>query len=266
MVNKQLLLMLFFCTASVLSAADYYSDGLNAYREGRNEEAAAFLEKALEEDPSNDGACLYLGILYQKASRPDQAEQIMLTGGALNGKHHYELMFNLGNLYFSNSRYDLAKEQFTYVAGSLSPFRTRALLNRANMAVNTGEYQNALDDYLDYLLEEPETPRRENIEKMVTLLRQQLDEEERQRVLEEDRIRREQDAARQKELEEQQRLEEEARQRELAEQARREEEERQKALLNEILNSLSTAGEETQNITADSEKVEETFEESDLDD
>ena len=36
--------------------------------------------------------------------------------------------------------------------------------------------------------------------------------------------------------------------------------------MEEILNSLSSAGDETTNFSADSEKVEEVFEESDLED
>ena len=62
------------------------------------------------------------------------------------------------------------------------------------------------------------------------------------------------------------RLEELARQQALEEQRRQEEEARQRALMEDILNTLSTAGEETKSFTADSEKVEEVFEESDLED
>ena len=65
---------------------------------------------------------------------------------------------------------------------------------------------------------------------------------------------------------EQQRLAELERQKELEEQQRLEEEARQKALLADILNSLSDSGDETENLSAESEEVKEVFEESDLDD
>ncbi len=245
---------------------DSYEDGLDAYREGRNGEARIFLEKAMEENPANDGVYLYLGILYQKEGLLEQAEKAMTAGSQLDGVNHFEITFNLANLYHNEQRFEEAEEKYTYIAESLNPFRTRALLNRANMAVSSKAYQNAINDYLNYLMEEPGTVQKENIEKMVALLRQQLQDEEAQRLAEEERIRLEEEQRRLAEQAEAERLAEEQRQLELAEKRRLEEETRQRALMEEILNSLSTAGDDTKNFTADSEEVEDVFEESDLED
>ena len=247
-------------------AAGSYESGLDAYREGRDSEARLSLEQALVENPGNDGACLYLGILYQKGNQMEKAEQIMLRGIGLSGESYYELLFNLANLYYNLERFEEAEVRYNSLAASLNPFRTKALLNRANMAVTTQDYQQAIDDYLNYLMEEPETSRRDNIEKMVALLKQYLQEEEDKLLAEEERRRQEEEVQRLAEEEQAQKLAEEARQREVAEQKRLEEDARQKALMAEILNSLSTAGNETESFTAESESVQDEFEESDLDD
>ena len=187
-------LALLLFSGLMLCGADSYSSGLNAYREGREAEAVSYLEKSLTENPVNDGAYLYLGILYQKSGMAAQAEQAMRTGRDLDGTYHYEITFNLANLYYGAARYEEAQEQYSYLASSVSPFRTKALLNRANMAVNQKAYQQAIDDYLAYLMEVPDTPQRANIEKMVALLKQQLQEEERKKLEEEERLRNEEDA------------------------------------------------------------------------
>ena len=247
-------------------SAGSYQEGLDAYREGRDLEARGYLEQALTEEAGNDGVCLYLGILYQKGGDLTGAEEVMKKGISLQGEFFHELIFNLGNLYYNAGKYDQAEEQYTSLAETLNPFRTKALLNRANMSVTNQSYQQALEDYLNYLMEVPDTPQRKSIEEMVALLRQYLQEEEQKKLEEEDRLRREEEARQLAAEEEARKAEEEARQRKIAEQQRQEEEARQRALMENILNSLSTAGNETESFNAESEKVEEDFEESDLDD
>ncbi len=150
-------IFLFFFTIRLLGAGSY-QDGLNAYREGRDIEARGLLEKALSEEPGNDGVCLYLGILYQKGGDLNRAEEIMLKGIQLQGANYHELIFNLGNLYYNNRKFEDARKQYTSLAETLNPFRTKALLNRANLSVTSQAYQSALDDYINYLMEVPDTP------------------------------------------------------------------------------------------------------------
>lgn len=263
---KGLIILFFLFVSLSLAGADSYSSGLDAYREGKNSEARIYLEKALDEDSSNDGIHLYLGLLYQREGMTAKAEELMQAGSDLDGTHHYEISYNLANFYYNEQRYEEAGEKYTYVASSLNPFRTKALLNRANMAVGQKAYQYAIDDYLNYLMEEPETPQKGDIEKMVALLKQQLENEEAARLAEEKRLRQEEEAKLLAQEEEARRLAEEEAAHLLTEQQRLEEEARQRALMEEILNSLSTAGEETESFNADSEEVEEVFEESDLED
>ncbi|OQY34044.1 MAG: hypothetical protein B6241_06060 [Spirochaetaceae bacterium 4572_59] len=258
--------LIFFLLTLPMAGADSYSSGLDAYREGKNSEARIYLEKAQLEDPSNDSIYLYLGILYQQEGMMKKAEESMINGSDLNGTHHYEISYNLANFYYNEQRYEEASEKYTNVASSLNPFRTKALLNRANMEVGQKANQSAIDDYLNYLMEEPETPQKENIQKMISLLKQQLEDEEAARLAEEERLRLEEEAKLLAQEEEARRLAENESKRLLSEQKRLEEEARQRALMEEILNSLSSSGDETESFNADSEEVEDVFEESDLED
>ncbi|MDC7235990.1 MAG: hypothetical protein PQJ58_22390 [Spirochaetales bacterium] len=266
MVKKTLPLLIFLLISSFVQAADYYETGLKDYREGRQEQAVLNFQKALEADPFNDGACLYLGVLYQNMGNVTKAESYYLKGRELNGLKYKDLTFNLANLYLNQKRFEEATPLYDSLILSPGVHRTHSLLNLANLSVQSAQYKQAVDLYLEYLLEDPETPQRPSIEQMIAQLQRTIDSREQARLAEEERKRQAEEAARQAELAEQERLAEEARQAELAEQQRLEEEARQKALLDSILNSLESSGQETKNFTADSEKVEETFEESDLDD
>lgn len=266
MVNKAYAVLLLLLVTSFLNASDSYQAGLRDYREGKKEQAVLNLKKALNEDPSNDGACLYLGVLYQGMGNVSKAEDYFTQGRLINGLNYKDLTFNLANLYFNQKQYDKAGPLYENLISIPGIHRTSSLLNFANLSVQTALYEQAVDLYLEYLLEDPDTSQRPEIEQMISVLQRVMDSEEQRRLAEEERIRAEEEAAKQQELAEQERLAEEARQREQAEQQRLEEEARQKALLDSILNSLESSGQETRNFTADSEKVEEVFEESDLDD
>ena len=249
-----------------LSASDFYNQGLKDFREGREESAVANLKKALETDLSNDGACLYLGIIYQGIGNSSLAEEYFIRGREIQGLNYRNLSFNLANLYANLQRYEEAGALYDQLIVNPGALRTSALLNKANLSVNSESYEQAVDLYLEYLLEDPETSQRPQIEQMISLLQASLDRIEQERLAEEERLRQEAEAARLAEEAEQQRLAELQRQKELEEQQRLEEEARQKALLEDILSSLSDSGDETENLTADSEEVKEVFEESDLDD
>lgn len=277
MRNRFLSLCFLLIAASLLSAADFYEQGLKDFREGREERAVVHLKKALETDLSNDGACLYLGIIYQGIGNTSLAEEYYVRGREIQGMDYQNLSFNLANLYANQQRFDEADLIYDQLIKTPGALRAPALLNRANLSVNSESYQLAIDLYLEYLMEEPDTSQRPQIEEMISLLQAFLDRAEQERLAEEERLRQEKLAeeerlrqeaedARLAEEAERQRLAEAQRQKELEEQRRLEEEARQKALLEDILSSLSESGDETENLTAESEEVKEVFEESDLDD
>jgi len=266
MTIKGLTAVFFLLIGSFLYGLDSYEQGLEDFRAGRQNQAVLNFEKTLESDPKNDGACLYLGILYQKLGNAGKAESAYVKGKEIQGLHYNDIIFNLANLYFNLKRFDESKALYETLIQQPGKLRTDSLLNLANLSVNTGSYQKAIDLYMEYLLEDSETPQRPEIEKMVTLLKKTLDDELAKKQAEEERLKNEAEQAKAKAEAEKKRLEEEAQQQKLAEQKRLEEEAKQKALLNDILNNLSKSGDQTKNKTAPSEKVKEDFGESGLDD
>ncbi len=115
---------------------------------------------------------------------------------------------------------------------SSNPKLAEAYLNRANNRVQLEKYDSAVGDYRVYLNLKPATEQRENIEKMIALLTDQIDAEF-LRINEE-------------------------RERQVAEEAK------QRALLDEVLSSLSKASEGTKNLGIESEGIEDIETETDI--
>lgn len=240
--------LLFFLGTSLLflGAGDSYDRAVEAYRLSRFDDAEAALLAAMEEEPGQDRVHLLLGVVYQKTSRFDKAEESYLAGADMGGGSRDNLLFNLANLYYAQGRKDEAVSLYTDIVGGYSDFKAGALLNRANCHLSLGDFPRARDDYSLYLEWEPQAEQRDQIEQMIALLNRKIaDEEERLRL-----------AAQQKALEEQRRLE--------AEKKAAEEAARQQALLDEILASLEEVSDETQVMSAESETIEIEDEYSDI--
>ncbi len=129
---------------------------------------------------------------------------------------------NIGNNYTLQGEYDSAIE---YYSRALSTgYNGAALRNRAGEYLRKEMYDKALEDYRRYISVETDPYQGEQIKKVIGLLENKLDL-----------------IAKQKVEEERKRLEEEA---------------RQKALLSNVLDSLSSAGNETTNLSAGTENAE----------
>jgi tetratricopeptide (TPR) repeat protein len=201
-------------------------DGEKLFLQNRPKEAQPLLEQALYENPDDERLYLYLGIVYQQLGNPDKSIQVMRRGLAVAKGVRDLLYFNIGNNLFGQKEYTMAEQMYT---NALESNRTlaAAYLNRANARLDLQNYPAARDDYVEYLRLDPATPQREPIEKLIALLGGLLDEQAR------------------------------LKQEELA---------RQQALLNEVLNSLQNASEDTRNLSAGSENIEEQYDEVDIED
>jgi tetratricopeptide (TPR) repeat protein len=201
-------------------------EGEKLFLQNRPREALPLLEQALNENPDNERLYLYLGIVYEQLASPDKSIQVMRRGLSVARGVKDLLYFNIGNNFFRQKEYTLAEQMYS---NALEVNRTLedAVLNRANARLQLESYAAARIDYIEYLRLAPATPQRENIEKLIALLGGMLDEAER------------------------------LKQEELA---------RQKALLNEVLNSLQNASEDTRNLSAGSEDIQEQYEEVDIED
>ena len=212
--------------ASVLLSLTSLQQGEQLFLENKPREALPHLEKALYENPQEEKIYLYLGIVYEQIGDTEKSIQILKRG--LNVSEGYKDLFyyNLGNNHFRRQEFTVAEQMYSnalQINGALEV----AFLNRANSRLELEEFQDARQDYIDYLRLDPDTPQRENIEKLIALLGRAIEEAERKRL---------------------------------------EELERQKALLNEVLDTLKNASEDTRNLSAGSEEIQKEYEEIDIED
>ena len=220
--------------------------------QNKPEEALSYLESAVSEDPAHVQAFLYLGIVYLQLNRVDDAiaaySRILPKGGDETAR----IAFNLGNAYFAKGEFDLANQYYSQAIEE-NPSYASARLNRANTLVKTGELEDAVSDYEEFLSLEPDSPKREQVVKLIAFIREEFAAAERRRVLAEEaakaaelaRIRAEEAAMAEAEL---------ARIR--AEEASRAEAERRRRLLQEVTESLQAAAEDSKGLSAGTEDVQ----------
>jgi tetratricopeptide (TPR) repeat protein len=164
--------------------------------------------------------------VYEQLNNPDKSIQVLRRGLNVATSLKDTMYFNLGNNLFRQKEYTLAEQMYSNALEVNRTFED-AYLNRANARLQLASYAAAREDYIEYLRLAPNNPQREPIERLIALLAGLLDQQER------------------------------LKQEELA---------KQKALLNEVLNSLKNASEDTRNLSAGSENIQEQYDEVDIQD
>ena len=229
-------LVLAFCGTATIFAQQgdeptLIEQGEKLFLENKMEEAKPVLESAVRLYPTFEKLYLYLGTVYEILEDYEQGVTI-LQRGTLYAKDYLDVMyFNIGNFLFKQEKKMLAEEMFSKALEE-NIHLADAYLNRANTRVSLEKYADALEDYSVYLNLRPTTDQRSNIEKVMEILNNFVEEQLAEVRAEEER--------------------------KIAEDAR------QKALLDDVLNSLERASEGTKNISAESEGIEQTDEESDI--
>ena len=205
--------LLLSCGA-VFGVSAFFDKGEALFVQNKPQDAQPLLESALNEDPSNEKIYLYLGIIYQQLGDPQKAIDILKRGLNVATSYKDLFYFNMGNDFFSRKEFAFAEEMYNSALAANKNL-TKAYLNRAQARLQLQNYSGAVADYTLFLQLVPQDPQRPSIEKLIALLRQAQDD---------------QDKARQAALAKQQ------------------------ALMNEVLNSLNNAGEDTKNLSVDSIK------------
>jgi tetratricopeptide (TPR) repeat protein len=222
------LLGLFFCaplfsqTEADLFRMSDFARGEDLFLRNNPGEALRFLEPAYKADPANIKAGLYLGMAYEQLNRIDDAIGVYRKLLPQGGSQTALIAYNLGNAYFRRGTAVFA-EQFYTEAIKADPGYASAYLNRANTRIKTGSLKEAIPDYESFLSLEPGSPKRPQIERLVSLLREEFAAEEQRRVM--------------------------------AEEAAREEAERRQRLLEEVSASLQADAVETEGFSAGAEDV-----------
>jgi tetratricopeptide (TPR) repeat protein len=186
-------------------------------------QAAPFLESALADEPGRGTVYLYLGIVYEQLGRTDEAIALYRRFLPAAGNLSANVANNLGNVYFQRGNTEEAERFYTQAIGFDSVF-SKAFLGRANTRLKAGNLQNAVSDYEQYLMLEPLSSQRVNIENLISLIRAEFAAEEVRKKL-------------------------------AAEEERRIAEERQR-LLDSVSASLHSAADLSQSISSGAENVE----------
>lgn len=270
-----IILLIFLSTYAFSSSA--YDTGYQLFSTNKPQEAIPYFLTAMQEPNPPPAVYIYLGISYYQTEQFALALEVFQKGLNATGTNKRVIAFNAGNAAYAMQDYKTAEEMYT-LASAADPSFASPVLNRANARLSQQKYSDALADYQKYLVLDPATSQRLEVEAIIRALQGEIafQEQEAERLAqeaerikaEEERFKAEQEriAAEKAEAEriEQERIaaekaEEEAR---LAEQ-RAQEAERRRKLLEEVAASLQDA--ETTNMNAGSEGVIEYEYESELD-
>ena len=201
-----------FAAAALFGASEFFDKGEALFVLNKPQDAAPLLESALNADPSNEKAYLYLGIIYQQLGDAQKAIDVLKRGLDIATSFKDLFYYNMGNDFFSRKEFTTADEMYTHAIDS-NKSMSESYLNRANTRLQLQNLDGALADYTLFLQLVPQDPQRPSIEKVMALLRQVQDDREK------------------------------ARQAELA---------KQQALMNDVLKSLNNAGDATKNLSVES--------------
>jgi tetratricopeptide (TPR) repeat protein len=200
-----------------------FAQGEDLFTQNRPNDALGYLEKAVAEDPAHVQAYLYLGIAYQQLNRIDDAIAAYTRILPKGGNETARIAYNLGNAWFAKGNIENALTAYTD-ALKADPNYASAYLNRANARVKTGALMDALADYNAYLILEPRSAKRPQIEQLAAYIQEEAAVEERRRIV--------------------------------AEEQARVEAERKARLLEEISASLQAAAEDSKSLSAGTEDVQ----------
>ena len=165
-----------------------FSQGEALFIQNKPREALPFLEKAFVANQEYLEGALYLAICYEQLEKYDEAITIYRKVLPSGGEKTALIACNLGNLYYKKGSNSFAEQYYTQAIRS-DPAYSPAWLNRANVRVKTGSLRDAIPDYQHYLLLLPSSPKRPQIEKIISLIQEEFAAEEIRRLMAEETAR-----------------------------------------------------------------------------
>ena len=279
MVKRKLFLIITVITMSVFSsfASDAYETGYNLFTTNKPAEAIPYLETALNDVAVSPSIYVYLGIAYYQTGKYPESLDVFKRGLSASGTNKRIIAFNAGNSAYAMRDYATAEEMFS-LASVADPAYAAPVLNRANARLSQDKLQGALEDYQRYLVLDPYSSQRAEVEAIIQALQGEMvyREQEKERLVQEEQRMKEEEARIQAEnqriAEEKAEAARKEAERRAAERAAEEarlaaqreaEAERRRRLLEEVAASLQET--ETTGMNAGSEGVIEYEYESELD-
>ena len=184
-VRQLVPIAMYLLTAVALGfTEDALAQGKKFLLNNQPDKAVPLFYKAASEGKNDPKINLYLGVCYISMGKYAEAEQQLLAGKSKDTAGAYLYSYNLGNVYFLQSRFTEAEEAYTAALAARRAYPP-AVLNRANTYVKLEQYPQALEDYKFYLNLDPTTSQRQAIQRMVSLLESEQREAEMSRMQEE---------------------------------------------------------------------------------
>ncbi len=132
-------------------ASSVLSGAIDHYMAGEYETAAKEFQRAIGLAPNGDNALAateYLSITYQKLEKPDRAIKAYENAVALNPSRD-DIKVKLGNLYYSQERYQEAEEQYAD-AVRINPSAVN-LFSLGNAQMTNGKLNSAMSQFQEVI-------------------------------------------------------------------------------------------------------------------
>ena len=184
-VRRLMPIIVYLVTAAASGfTEDALAQGKRLLLNNQPDKALPLFYQASSEGQNDPKINLYLGICYINLGKYAEAEQQLLAGKSKDTSGAYLYSYNLGNVYFLQSRFTEAEEAYTAALSARRAYPP-AVLNRANTYIKLENYPQALEDYKFYLNLEPAASQRRAIQRMISLLESEQREVEMIRMQEE---------------------------------------------------------------------------------
>lgn len=185
-----LLCILIGFSTPLLLHADIYADIDDHIQSLRLSEARNLIHIALDGDASNSALHLQLSALLEYQGDHRAAIQALRTGLGVVDTSRERFYYNIGNNYFALRQYQEAEQAYSEAITVYSEYEL-PYINRANTRVWQENYTGAIEDYTRYLSIAPTGEHRNEVKRMIAVLRGVLSAEEageRERVAREKRL------------------------------------------------------------------------------
>lgn len=197
MVKRKLFLIIAVITMSVFSsfASDAYETGYNLFTTNKPAEAIPYLETALNDVAVSPSIYVYLGIAYYQTGKYPESLDVFKRGLSASGTNKRIIAFNAGNSAYAMRDYATAEEMFS-LASVADPAYAAPVLNRANARLSQDKLQGALEDYQRYLVLDPYSSQRAEVEAIIQALQGEMvyREQEKERLVQEEQRMKEEEA------------------------------------------------------------------------
>ncbi len=161
--------LLCFFSSELLFSSEALVEGKKLLGENKAADAIPLLYDAVSTESPDSHVKLYLGVAYCQIGKYTDAEQWLLNGKETSTVDKHLYLYNLGNVYFLQKRFEEAETAYTEALAVYNNY-SPAVLNRANTYMHRKNHAAALEDYKLYLNLAPASPQKQDIQRLILLL------------------------------------------------------------------------------------------------